>query len=60
MFGCPVLMDALFFLPSQKNGGKGWFGGFLKKFRGKNDEMILPDDKNPAVSFRGFSESWKT
>lgn len=31
--------------------GGGWFGGLFNKFKAKGkNEMILPDDKNPAVS----------
>ena len=36
---------------SQASGG-GWFGGIFNKLSMKpKNQMILPDDKNPTVSF---------
>lgn len=36
--------------PSQDASGS-WFGGLFNKLKMKsNNQMILPDDKNPAVS----------
>ena len=35
----------------QKGGGGSWLGGLFSKFgRSSNNEMKLPDDKDPAVS----------
>lgn len=39
----------------QQAGGGGWFGGIFSKLSMKpKNQMILPDDKNPAVSFEDF------
>ncbi|XP_059152766.1 protein transport protein Sec16A-like isoform X2 [Physella acuta] len=42
---------------SQGQKGGGWFGGFFQKFRPKN-EMILPDDKNPAIVWDPDKKKW--
>ena len=36
----------------QANGGGSWFGGLFSKLAPKpKNQMILPDDSNPSVSF---------
>ncbi|BFZ20597.1 hypothetical protein BsWGS_23637 [Bradybaena similaris] len=41
------------------NAGGGWFGGLFNKLKpkGKN-EMILPDDKNPAIVWDPAKKKW--
>lgn len=40
--------------PSQDQSS-GWFGGIFSKLSMKpKNQMILPDDKNPSVSFKIF------
>ncbi|CAL1538622.1 unnamed protein product [Lymnaea stagnalis] len=43
----------------QGANGSGWFGGLWSKFgrKGKN-EMILPDDKNPAIVWDPVKKKW--
>lgn len=42
--------------PSQEQGS-GWFGGIFSKLSMKpKNQMILPDDKNPAVNSLKFYE----
>ncbi len=43
--------------PSQDQGS-GWFGGIFSKLSMKpKNQMILPDDKNPSVSFKKYFHS---
>ncbi|GFO45592.1 transport protein sec16a [Plakobranchus ocellatus] len=39
--------------------GSGWFGGLFSKFGRKgNNEMILPDDKDPAIVWDAVKQKW--
>ncbi|XP_013096813.2 uncharacterized protein LOC106080064 isoform X1 [Biomphalaria glabrata] len=44
---------------SAPQSGNGWFGGLFSKLgrKGKN-EMILPDDKNPAIVWDPVKKKW--
>lgn len=33
------------------NANSGWFGGIFSKLKSKSNQMKLPDDKNPSVSY---------
>lgn len=45
----------------QQAGGGGWFGGIFNKLSMKpKNQMILPDDKNPAVSLKVFELEFLT
>jgi hypothetical protein len=44
----------------QSNGGGSWFGGLFSKLAPKpKNQMILPDDSNPAVNFFGFQRCFE-
>lgn len=36
----------------EQQQSSGWFGGIFGKFGKPKNQMILPDDKNPTVSWR--------
>lgn len=37
--------------PNVATAGGGWFGGIFSKLKSKSNQMKLPDDKNPKVSY---------
>lgn len=44
-------------MPEGQQTSGGWFGGIFSKLSMKpKNQMILPDDKNPAVSFASMCE----